>query len=133
MLDHQKNQLDVIYSKRTDENVLQEIFDIMSYRWLGKYTPLSPDVIRPVYDHIQRLLRQIDSIQRNRFDAPETLQARLSWYEVLQVYIIFGLTSLVEPGDPTWGIYRGGSSCAESHFVLRSSYARHENLVDEVD
>jgi len=85
MLDRQKNLLDVIYSKRTDENVLQGIFDTMSHRWLGQYTPLSSDVIRPVYDHIQRVLCQIDSIQRRRFDAPDTLQARLSWYEVPQV------------------------------------------------
>ena len=65
--------------------MLQEIFDTMIQHWLGKPTPLSQDDIRLVYDHIQRLLRDTYSTQPNRFDAPETLQARLSWYEVLHV------------------------------------------------
>ena len=55
----------------------------MVYHWLGKPTPLSPDIIRPVYDYIQRLLREIRSTRSNRFEEPETLEARLSWYEVL--------------------------------------------------
>jgi len=40
---------------------------------------------------------------------------------------------LVESSDPTRGIYCSGSSCVEGDFVLRSSYARHENLVEEVN
>jgi len=84
MIEWQEDLLGVTYSRRTDENVLQEIFDTMVYHWLGKRTPLPPDVIRPVYDHIQRLLHQTHSIQPNRFDALERHQARLSWYKVLQ-------------------------------------------------
>ena len=52
----EENLFDVTYSGRPDENVLQGIFDNMAQHWLGKPTPLSHDVIQPVYDLVQRLL-----------------------------------------------------------------------------
>ena len=129
----QENFFEVIYSKRTEENVLQAIFDTMVDHWLGKPTPLSSDVIRPIDDYIHQLLREMHSTQPCHFDHRETLQPRLSWYEVQHVEIIIRLTSLVESRRPARRVYSCRSSCVEGDFLLRSSYACHENLIGEVN
>ena len=71
----------VRYLQRSDENVLQEIYDKMVQSWLGQSTPLSQDVIRPVYEYVQQLI-SATSNQPHHFNDCETLGARLSWYEV---------------------------------------------------
>ena len=86
-----ENYFDITYPERPSGDVLQNIFDITVKNCLNKPTPVSHDSIRPVYVYIQEVLNS--SLQSDRMEERELLQARLSWYQVrVRIWLNWGFS-----------------------------------------